>query len=129
MRESALERFGNTRDFLIGVNGSYARREATKESDEVRAHNKARDIRLIKLRFSRMLLYASGVLAIGRGYGLSLEDKLESLQTLLGKYPIDRIWSVVGEKAEPVFDLYAGFLEALTRISQTHRKAPASGSC
>ena len=33
MRESALERFGNTREFLIGVNGSYARREATEESD------------------------------------------------------------------------------------------------
>ena len=33
MRESALERFGNTREFLIGVNGSYARREATGESD------------------------------------------------------------------------------------------------
>ena len=244
MRESALERFGNTREFLIGVNGSYARREATEESDvdffflttgsepssadesqaefrellkadlnlklpasngvfenplpvekiyeiggltdnnetltrrmllllegewvfnelafhdvrrrlldiylhhspeadkicmfllndvirywrticidlehKVRAHNKARDIRLIKLRFSRMLLYASGVLAIGRGYGLSSEDKLESLQTLLGKYPFDRIWSVVGEKAEPVFDLYAGFLEALNTPTVRH---------
>ena len=237
MRESALERFGDTREFLIGVNGSYARREATEESDvdlfflttgsepssadeaqaefrnlleedlnlsppasdgvfekplpveklceiggqtddnatltrrmllllegewvfneagfhdvrrrlldiylhhgpeedkicmflfndvirywrticidlehKVRAHSKARDIRLIKLRFSRMLLYASGVLAIGRGYGLSSEDKLESLQTLLGEWPIDRIRSVGGEKAEPVLDLYACFLKAL----------------
>ena len=237
MRESALERFGNTREFLIGVNGSYARREATKESDvdlfflatgndlssadesqaefrnlleedfklnppasggvfenplpveklceiggqtddnetltrrmllllegewvfnesgfhdvrrrllgiylhhspeedkicmfllndvirywrticidlehKVHAHNKARDIRLIKLRFSRMLLYASGVLAIGEGYGRSSEEKLESLQTLLGESPIDRIRSVGGEKAEPVLDLYACFLKAM----------------
>ena len=237
MRESALARFGNTREFLIGVNGSYARREATEESDvdffflttgsgassadesqgefrslleedlnlnppasggvfenplpveklceiggqtddnntltrrmllllegewvfneaafhevrrslldkylhhrpdankicmfllndvirywrticidlehKVRADNKARDIRLIKLRFSRMLLYASGVLAIGEGYGRSSEEKLESLQTLLGESPIDRIRSVVGERAEPVLDLYACFLEAL----------------
>ena len=235
MRESALERFGDTREFLIGVNGSYARREATEKSDvdffflttgseassaeesqaefrdlleedlnlklpasngvfenplpvekiyeiggltddnatltrrmllllegewvfnesgfrevrrslldkylhhrpeadkicmfllndvirywrticidlenKVHAHSKARDIRLIKLRFSRMLLYASGVLAIGEGYGLSSEEKLKSLQTLLGKWPIDRIRS--GKKAEPVLDLYAGFLKAL----------------
>lgn len=80
---------------------------------KVRAENKPRDIRLIKLRFSRMLLYASGVFAIGEGYGLSSEEKLESLQTLLGKYPIDRIRSVVGDKAEPVLDLYADFLTAL----------------
>ena len=80
---------------------------------KVRAHNKARDIRLIKLRFSRMLLYASGVLAIGEGYGQSSEDKLESLHTLLGKHPIDRIRSVGGDKAEPVLDLYARFLKAL----------------
>ena len=237
MRESALERFGNTREFLIGVNGSYARREATEESDvdffflttgsepssadesqaefrnllkedlnlnppasggvfenplpveniceiggrtddnetltrrmllllegewvfneegfhevrrsllgeylrhgpeadkicmfllndvirywrticidlehKVHAHNKPRDIRLIKLRFSRMLLYASGVLAIGEGYGRSSEEKLESLQTLLGESPIDRIRSVGGEKAEPVLDLYACFLKAM----------------
>ena len=33
MRESALERFGDSTEFLIGVNGSYARREATEESD------------------------------------------------------------------------------------------------
>ena len=46
---------------------------------KVRADNKARDIRLIKLRFSRMLLYASGVLAIGEGYRRSSEEKLESL--------------------------------------------------
>ena len=66
---------------------------------------KAREIRLIKLRFSRMLLYASGVLAIGQGHGLSYEKKIESLRALFGTYPIDRIQSVVGEKAAPVLDL------------------------
>ena len=75
--------------------------------------NKAREPRLIKLRFSRMLLYASGVLAIGRGYGRSYEAKLENLHSLLGQHPIRRIRSVVGEGAAPVLELYAEFLEAL----------------
>ena len=80
---------------------------------KVYADNKAREIRLIKLRFSRMLLYASGVLAIGQGHRLSYEEKIESLRALFGTYPIGRIQAVVGEKATPVLDLYAEFLEAL----------------
>ena len=74
---------------------------------------KSREIRLIKLRFSRMLLYASGVLTIGRGHGLCYEDKIQSLSTLFGKYPINRILSIAGEQATPVLNLYAEFLEAL----------------
>ncbi|WP_420462735.1 hypothetical protein [Candidatus Palauibacter sp.] len=77
------------------------------------AENKVRETRLIKLRFSRMLLYASGVLAIGQGHGLSYEAKLESLRSLFQRYPINRIRSVVGDGAAPVLDLYAEFLEAL----------------
>ena len=99
--------------FLLNDIIRYWRTICIDLENKVRAHNKPRDIRLIKLRFSRMLLYASGVLAIGQGYRLSAEDKLESLQSLLGEWPIDRIWSVVGEKAEPVLDLYACFLKAL----------------
>lgn len=70
-------------------------------------------IRLVKLRFSRMLLYVSGVLAIGQGYGLPYEEKLAKLRTLFGTYPLDRVQSVVGAKAEPVLEHYAAFLEAL----------------
>ena len=237
MRRAALDRFGNARDFLIGVNGSYARREATEGSDvdlfflmtdgedsavsqhqsdfrgllktkldmklpaidgvfekplpvgriseiggltddnktltrrmllllegewvfneqgfhearstllkkylhdepgrdkicmfllndvirywrticidlehKTRENGKAREIRLIKLRFSRMLLYVSGVLAIGEGHGLSGEEKMKSLLRLLGEYPIDRMRSVVGNKAAPVLEIYATFLHAL----------------
>lgn len=168
MRRAALDRFGGAAGFLIGINGSYARREATHGSDvdlfflatgsdvslatekqgEFRKLLRA-DLnlklpasggvfekplpvdniyeigglnddnatltrsRLIKLRFSRMLLYASGVLAIGEGYGLSSEEKLKSLQALLERPPIGRIRSIVGEKAEPVLDLYADFLRGL----------------
>ena len=99
--------------FLLNDVIRYWRTICIDLENKVHAHNKPRDIRLIKLRFSRMLLYASGVLAIGEGYGLSSEEKLKSLQTLLGKWPIDRIRAVVRQKAEPVLDLYAGFLKAL----------------
>ena len=74
---------------------------------------KAREIRLIKLRFARMLLYASAVLAIGEGHGLSYDQKIESLRKLFGAYPIDRIWSVVGNNAERVLELYSEYLVAL----------------
>lgn len=99
--------------FLLNDVVRYWRTICIDLEHKVRLHNKARDIRLIKLRFSRMLLYASGVLAIGEGYGLSSEEKLESLQTLLGTPPIDRIRSIVREEAEPVLDLYADFLRGL----------------
>lgn len=99
--------------FLLNDIIRYWRTICVDLEHKVRTQNKPRDIRLIKLRFSRMLLYASGVLAVGEGYGLSSVGKLASLHTLLGKHPIDRIRSVVGEKAEPVLDLYARFLKAL----------------
>ena len=99
--------------FLLNDVVRYWRTICIDLEHKVRLHNKARDVRLIKLRFSRMLLYASGVLAIGEGYGLSSKEKLGSLQTLLGRPPIGRIRSIVGEKAEPVLDLYADFLRGL----------------
>ena len=75
---------------------------------------KPREIRLIKLRFARLLLYASGVFAIGHGHGLSAADKKIDLFELLGMCPIDRIQAVVGETAAaPVFNRYAEFLKAL----------------
>lgn len=60
------------------------------------------------------------MLAIGQGYGLSCEEKLESLRTLLGTYPIDRIQTIVGEKAAPVLGLYAEFLKALDTTAIRH---------
>lgn len=115
--------------FLLNDMIRYWRTICVDLEHKVRADKKPRDIRLIKLRFSRMLLYASGVLAIGQGYGLSCEEKLDSLHTLLGTYPIDRIQSIVGEKAEPVLDLYARFLEALDtrairRALEEHQDTP-----
>ena len=77
------------------------------------ANNKSRELRLIKLRFSRLLLYVSGILAVGEGYNLSHEQKRASLRELLRRYPVDRLEYIVGESASQILDLYAEFLEAL----------------
>ena len=99
--------------FLLNDIIRYWRTICVDLEQKIYADGKPREIRLIKLRFSRMLLYASGVLTIGQGHGLCYENKNRSLSALLGKYPIDRIQSIVGEEGAPVLDLYAEFLAAL----------------
>lgn len=74
---------------------------------------KAKAIRLIKLRFSRMLLYFAGVVAIGETQGLPVEGKREKLNVLLSTSPIERLRSVIGEKSAAPLQLYGEFLSAL----------------
>lgn len=49
--------------------------------------SKAKGIRLLKLRFSRMLLFVAGVLAAGETHKLKYEDKIKKLVELLGLPP------------------------------------------
>ena len=99
--------------FLLNDIIRYWRTICTDLEHKIRIQGKARPIRIIKLRFSRMLLYVSGVLTIGKGYGLCYEEKVQNLTKLFGTYPIDRVRHLAREKATPALDLYAEFLEAL----------------
>lgn len=74
---------------------------------------KAKAVRLIKLRFSRMLLYFAGVVAIGETQGLPFEEKRKKLNALLSTPPIDRLRTVIGDKSREPLHLYAEFLVAL----------------
>ncbi|WP_188581567.1 hypothetical protein [Azorhizobium oxalatiphilum] len=74
---------------------------------------KAKAIRLIKLRFSRMLLYFAGVVAVGETKDLSYKDKRDKLNLLLSEPPIERLRSVIGDDFILPLQLYAEFLTAL----------------
>lgn len=79
---------------------------------------KPRAIRLIKLRFSRMMLYFGGVVAIRETADLSALEKREKLIELLSKPPIERIQTVFGQpKTQNAMNAYAIFLQALDNQS------------
>ena len=82
---------------------------------------KAREIRLIKLRFSRMLLYVSGIFSVGIGYGLPAEKKMEQLESTFTQYPIERMRDIVGQRLDTVLEIYAEFLEALDDAATRER--------
>lgn len=71
---------------------------------------KPRAIRLIKLRFSRMLLYFAGVLAVAETYGKSVEEKRKVLATLFEIPPAERVFKICGGTASEALEKYAYFI-------------------
>lgn len=80
---------------------------------KIGAMNKPRNLRFIKLRFSRKLLYFAGVLAVSFTQGLSPQEKINELKNLLSMPPIERLKHLVDEDSVPALDLYAEFLASL----------------
>lgn len=80
---------------------------------KVQSDNKPREIRLIKLRFSRMLLFFAGVMAVGATHGLERNAKIAKLSELLALPAYERLTKLAGDKASPALELYARFLSAL----------------
>jgi predicted nucleotidyltransferase len=77
---------------------------------------KPRAIRIIKLRFSRMLLYFAGVAAISKTGDLSSRDKRKLLDDLFAQPAIKRVQRVFGTPADGVIQLYAEFLSDVDDI-------------
>lgn len=74
---------------------------------------KAKAIRLIKLRFSRMLLYFAGVIAIGETKDKNYEQKRATLGKLLSMPAVDRVRHVLPDESHTALNTYAEFLTAL----------------
>lgn len=75
---------------------------------------KPRAIRLIKLRFARMMLYFGGVAAICKTMDMPAADKRETLRQMFAMPPIDRLRDVFGVvETGPVLAAYATFLNSL----------------
>lgn len=76
--------------------------------------SKPRAIRLIKLRFSRMMLYFGGVAAISKTENLSASDKRATLLRMLSIPPIERLKDVYGEpQLHGALGAYATFLNSI----------------
>lgn len=79
----------------------------TAEADKPRA------IRLIKLRFSRMLLYLGGVAAVSQTKKLKVADKRHKLEALFAMPTIERLQLVFGAAMDRPLSRYARFLDQL----------------
>lgn len=75
--------------------------------------DKPRAIRLIKLRFSRMLLYLGGVAAVSQTKGQVVAAKRQTLEKLFALPTIERMQSVFGDAMNPSLQRYGTFLENL----------------
>ena len=82
---------------------------------EFKVHNtnKPTNLRLIKLRFSRKLLFFAGVLAVSATHGLSVDEKRKKLNDLFALPPIERLQHLVSQDSFPALELYAEFLSSL----------------
>ena len=77
---------------------------------------KPRVIRLVKLRFSRMLLYLGGVGAVSQTKDLPVPGKRQRLEELFALSPIARLREVFGDAAERPLSRYAVFLDRLNDL-------------
>ena len=119
-REELIRRYmPNPRDeshicmFLLNDIIRYWRTICVDFEHKVRNGEKPRAIRLAKLRFSRMMLYFGGLIAVGETGGLPSDDKINRLSELLRTPTIERVRAVLGGKVDPALELYAGFLSDL----------------
>jgi predicted nucleotidyltransferase len=74
---------------------------------------KAKGIRLVKLRFSRMLLTFGGIIAIAETFDLEPKQKLQRLEEIFAMDVLTSVESIMGGLAENAITLYDEFLEAL----------------
>lgn len=99
--------------FLLNDIIRYWRTICVDFEHKVQKKNKDRAIRLIKLRFSRMMLFLAGVLAVSETFQLERSQKITKLEELLSMPAYDRAYHIAGENTVPALELYSEFLASL----------------
>jgi predicted nucleotidyltransferase len=80
---------------------------------KIKAGDKAKAIRVIKLRFSRMLLYFAGIIAVAETHNMSAQQKRSKLVDLFNMPPITRLQNIVGDRANAALESYCQFLKRI----------------
>lgn len=80
---------------------------------KVNSDGKPRAIRLVKLIFSRMLLYSAGVIVVGENFQKELDEKIALLREYLRMWPLRRLEVILGKEISSIVSLKYDFLRAI----------------
>ncbi|HGF7371393.1 TPA: nucleotidyltransferase domain-containing protein [Vibrio cholerae] len=101
--------------FILNDVIRYYRTICTDYEFKVYENDKKWGVRKIKLRFSRKLLYFSGLITVASTGSMSRELKLQKTEELLSLSPIDRIQKIFGkEQTSTMMEYYSEFLEKIS---------------
>jgi predicted nucleotidyltransferase len=102
--------------FILNDVIRYYRTICTDYEFKVSENDKKWGVRKIKLRFSRKLLYFSGLITVASTVSMSRELKLEKTKKLLSLAPIERIQYIFGkEQTATMMSYYSEFLEQISK--------------
>ncbi|HAS6777594.1 nucleotidyltransferase domain-containing protein [Vibrio parahaemolyticus] len=102
--------------FILNDVIRYYRTICTDYEFKVYENDKKWGVRKIKLRFSRKLLYFSGLITVASTGSMSRDLKLEKTEELLSLSPIERIQKIFGKEQTSMMMNY--YSEFLTQISK-----------
>ncbi|MGD1396099.1 nucleotidyltransferase domain-containing protein [Vibrio harveyi] len=104
--------------FILNDVIRYYRTICTDYEFKVYENEKKWGVRKIKLRFSRKLLYFSGLITVASTGSMSRALKLEKTEQLLSLSPIERIQYIFGkEQTSTMMSYYSQFLEEISKDS------------
>lgn len=104
--------------FILNDVIRYYRTICTDYEFKVYENEKKWGVRKIKLRFSRKLLYFSGLITVASTVSMSRSLKLDRTKDLLSLSPIERIQYIIGkEQTSKMMKYYSEFLEEISKDS------------
>ncbi|MCF5901474.1 MULTISPECIES: hypothetical protein [Aeromonas] len=105
----------NINRFMLNDIIRYYRTICTDYEYKVSEQGKAWGLRKIKLRFSRKLIYFSGIITVAETCNMTREEKIQKTLELLELPPLERIAKVVGpEHSHKFLESYSFFLEEIS---------------